>query len=528
MTDSKVFLKALIAHCRSHVLYNLIGGKWQDAGGRAVLIDPLGGRVPLLHYPDTQSTELGPFIESLKSCPKSGLHNPFKAVERYLMLAQVSFRAAAALEDEAVARHFASLIQEVMPKSWRQCMGEVTVVRQFLKNFGGDQVRFLARGTVDPGDYAGQQPQHFRWPYGPVVIVSPYNFPLEIPALQLIGALYMGNRPLVKAASKVSLVIEQFIRLLHLCGLPMTDVDLIHCSGHVMSVLLMRARHIVRMVQFTGSSDVAEDLAKMLHGKIRVEDAGFDWKILGPDIKPEHLDYVAWQCDQDAYAASGQKCSAQSMLFVPEQLVGGADSFFQKLAALAEKRNLADLTVGPVLTWTTKAMLDHVWQLTAIPGASLLFGGRELSDHAIPACYGALEPTAIFVPLDQMLKPEYYALATTEVFGPVQVVTTYGTSALPLVLEACERMENHLTAAVVSDDPVFINAILGATVNGTTYAGIRARTTGAPQNHWFGPCGDPRSAGIGTPEAIWPTWTAAPCVVRHVGPSDLSAARVQS
>ena len=42
--------------------------------------------------------------------------------------------------------------------------------------------------------------------------------------------------------------------------------------------------------------------------------------------------------------------------------------------------------------------------------------------------------------------------------------------------------------------------MLAHTVNGTTYAGIRGRTTGAPQNHWFGPSGDPRGAGIGTPE----------------------------
>lgn len=42
--------------------------------------------------------------------------------------------------------------------------------------------------------------------------------------------------------------------------------------------------------------------------------------------------------------------------------------------------------------------------------------------------------------------------------------------------------------------------VLAHTVNGTTYAGIRGRTTGAPQNHWFGPSGDPRGAGIGTPE----------------------------
>jgi len=44
-----------------------------------------------------------------------------------------------------------------------------------------------------------------------------------------------------------------------------------------------------------------------------LEDAGFDWKVLGPDVSD--MEYVAWQCDQDAYACSGQKCSAQSILF---------------------------------------------------------------------------------------------------------------------------------------------------------------------------------------------------------------------
>jgi hypothetical protein len=48
--------------------------------------------------------------------------------------------------------------------------------------------------------------------------------------------------------------------------------------------------------------------------QIFLEDAGFDWKILGPDVSS--VDYVAWQCDQDAYACSGQKCSAQSLLFM--------------------------------------------------------------------------------------------------------------------------------------------------------------------------------------------------------------------
>ncbi len=69
----------------------------------------------------------------------------------------------------------------------------------------------------------------------------------------------------------------------------------------------------------------------------------------------------------------------------------------------------------------------------------------------------------------------------------------YGEHELGLVLQALERTEAHLTAAVVSRDIEFQNHVLGHTVNGTTYSGIRARTTGAPQNHWFGPAGDPRS-----------------------------------
>jgi hypothetical protein len=82
----------------------------------------------------------------------------------------------------------------------------------------------------------------------------------------------------------------------------------------------------------------------------------------------------------------------------------------------------------------------------------------------------------------------------------VQVVTDYLDSELDLVLQACERMDHHLTAAIVSNDVAFQHKVLGSTVNGTTYMGGRARTTGAPQNHWFGPAGDPRGAGIGTPE----------------------------
>ena len=86
------------------------------------------------------------------------------------------------------------------------------------------------------------------------------------------------------------------------------------------------------------------------------------------------------------------------------------------------------------------------------------------------------------------------------------------------MLDVLESVPHHLTAACVSNDPLFTDRVLGLTVNGTTYHGLRARTTGAPQNHWFGPCGDPRGAGIGTPYAIQLTWSHHREIITDVGP----------
>ena len=495
------------------LVHNLLDGSWhQPSAWRDDIPDPLYGG-EFLRVPDT--SDFGPFIESLRRCPKTGLHNPWKHPERYVMLGEVCAKAAARLAEKDVEEYFVRLLQRVMPKSRLQCLNEIVVTRVFLENFAGDGVRFLARGFSIPGNHPGQESRGYRWPWGPVAVVVPFNFPLEIPALQVMGSLFMGNKPLVKVDSKVSAVFEQFLRLLIEAGLPPGDVDLIHCRGRVMGQLIEQARDVLRMVQFTGSSEVAERLSGVMNGRVRIEDAGFDWKILGPDFDPAWLDYVAWQCDEDAYNASGQKCSAQSILFLHDNW---SEALLPKLADLAGRRSLANLSLGPVLTWSNGRIQEHIDRLLAIPGASLLFGGRPLEDHAIPDCYGAYEATAVQLPL-AAVAGEHFQPATTELFGPFQVVVEYGDSDLATVLEVMERMSHHLTAAVVSADVDFQQRVLGATVNGTTYCGMRARTTGAPQNHWFGPCGDPRAAGIGTPEAIISTWSGHREIIMDQGPA---------
>lgn len=518
----------------AYAVSNLVDGQWTTTKSQMEIIHPLDKDAhPIFTIPDTQSDEIAPFLASLRKVPKSGVHNPLKNPDRYLLYGEISrkvrekatsihefrvsrhplnyrlphalprfeIQAAHALMQPDIADFFADCIMACVPKSKGQALGEVKVTAAFLANFGGDNVRRLAQSFGVPGDHYGQMSVGHRWPYGPVAIITPFNFPLEIPVLQLMGSLYMGNKPVLKPSEQVSIVMEQYLRLLHACGMPLEDVDFLNCRGPVAQQVVVETP--VRLTQFTGSSRVAEMLCAATHGKVYVEDAGFDWKVIGPDVGD--VDYVAWQCDQDAYATIGQKCSAQSICFIHENWKGAG--LLDKMKANAAKRSLDDLTVGPVLTVSTQAFLDHTNRLACIPGASVLWGGKELQNHKIPEKYGAVEPTAVYVPLDEMMKPENFGPCATEIFAPFQVVTFYNDDTLDLVLEALERMSHHLTAAIVSNDVAFQTRVLANTVNGTTYAGRRARTTGAPQNHWFGPAGDPRGAGIGTPEAIRLVWS---------------------
>ncbi|CAD8062267.1 unnamed protein product [Paramecium primaurelia] len=484
-----------------HKAQNFLRGKWIDSHKYQTIVDPMNGE-PFITVPDVQDKqELLKYIESAKECPISGLHNPLKNPQRYQLYGEVCHKIAAELKKKEVHDFLVKLIQRVVPKHFAQASGEVVVTERFFQNFSGDQPRFLTRSFNVAGDRPGQQSTGYRWPYGSCAVVAPFNFPLEIPSLQIFGALITGNKVFFKGDSRVNVVMEQMLRLALHCGLPATDVDMLFGNGEATEFILRQGNF--RNTQFTGSSKVAEHLTKVLNGKIRIEDAGFDWKILGPDIPDiDTQNYVAWQSDQDAYGSTGQKCSAQSILFVHENWVKAG--FLDKIKQLASTRNLKDLSNGPIITWNNTQIKQHIENILKIPQSKILFGGQELKNHSIPSIYGAFEPTALYVPLDQIQKNKS---VTTELFGPFQIVTTYSSDQINQVLDIINNLENHLTAGIVSNDVNFLRYVQSNTTNGVTYSGIRARTTGAPQNHWFGPCGDPRGAGIGTPEAILTVWT---------------------
>lgn len=176
------------------------------------------------------------------------------------------------------------------------------------------------------------------------------------------------------------------------------------------------------------------------------------------------------------------------------------NNFIEKLKTLSARRKMDDLTIGPVLTWSTEKMMNHINSiLQTVPNSKLSFGGKKLkfqtkqkqqqeeeedafkatSDDCVPSEYGLIEPTAIEIPIQSLfVSNDAFNLCTKELFGPFQIIVKYRDEDVDLVLKALEKMSHHLTAAVVSNETNFLNKILSRSVNGTTYAGLRARTTG--------------------------------------------------
>ena len=122
------------------------------------------------------------------------------------------------------------------------------------------------------GDRHGQHSKGVRWPYGPSGLITPFNFPLEITGLQLMGGIMAGNKVLVKGDSRVSMVAQQIVSDLLECGLDPECIELVHADKDNSGKLMNELRDTLRVVQFTGSSRVAEMLMETFRGKVKIED----------------------------------------------------------------------------------------------------------------------------------------------------------------------------------------------------------------------------------------------------------------
>ncbi|MEG1769291.1 MAG: trifunctional transcriptional regulator/proline dehydrogenase/L-glutamate gamma-semialdehyde dehydrogenase [Comamonas sp.] len=258
-------------------------------------------------------------------------------------------------------------------------------------------------------------------PLGPVVCISPWNFPLSIFTGQIAAALAAGNTVLAKPARQTPLIAAQAVALLHAAGVPAQALQLLPGAGAVVGAALAADARVMGVV-FTGSTEVAQQLARTLDQRLRpdgqpvaliAETGGqnamfVDSSALLEQVVPDVL--------ASAFDSAGQRCSALRILCVQEDC---ADRLLQMLEGALQQLQVGDpqrlaTDVGPVIDGRAQAEIaEHIVTFQA-KGAVV----RQAVLAAEVATRGSfVAPTVIEI--------ERIAELGREVFGPVLHVLRY-------------------------------------------------------------------------------------------------------
>jgi RHH-type proline utilization regulon transcriptional repressor/proline dehydrogenase/delta 1-pyrroline-5-carboxylate dehydrogenase len=268
--------------------------------------------------------------------------------------------------------------------------------------------------------YAGQVREHFNnqthLPLGPVVCISPWNFPLAIFIGQVSAALAAGNTVLAKPAEQTPLVAAEAVRALWAAGVPRYAVQLLPGRGEVVGAQLVGDARI-QGVLFTGSTDVARVLQRTVSDRVDkygraipliAETGGQNAMIVDSSALAEQV--VADVLDS-AFDSAGQRCSALRVLCVQEE---AADRLLEMLlGAMAELRvgspDRLAVDVGPVIDGEARSSIQkHVDALRASGRRIHQISGRNLR----PLDRGT------FV-LPTLIELQSISELEREVFGPV-------------------------------------------------------------------------------------------------------------
>ena len=275
-----------------------------------------------------------------------------------------------------------------------------------------------------------------RWPatnpphaLGPVVCISPWNFPLAIFTGQVAAALAAGNPVLAKPAEETPLVAAEAVRMLREAGIPDHIVQLLPGDGSVGAALVADPR--IAAVMFTGSTEVARlirrRLASRLSGDGRTipliaETGGINAMVADSSALAEQVvaDVIA-----SAFDSAGQRCSALRILCLQVEV---ADRMLAMLRGALAELTLGDpgelaTDVGPVISEEARrAIVGHIEAMRA--------RGHKVEQHPLPAGAGRgsfVAPTLIEI--------DRIADVGREVFGPVLHVLRYRREDLDRVID---------------------------------------------------------------------------------------------
>ncbi|MDR2112835.1 MAG: aldehyde dehydrogenase family protein [Candidatus Accumulibacter sp.] len=276
-------------------------------------------------------------------------------------------------------------------------------------------------GEIAPSATPGVLAYQSRRPLGVCAVISPWNFPFNVPGRKCTPALIAGNTVVLKPASLTPNVGLEFTRLFADAGLPRGVLNCITGSGAGAGETLLGDSRI-KAISFTGSTQVGihiNQLAARRLVRAQLELGGKNPMVV---LEDADLDAAASACATAAFACAGQWCTSTSRVIVAKEISG---KFVEALLARARALKLGDgldpaTTLGPVCgTQQMKNILEFIEQGKR-EGARLLTGGRRAAGEGLDdGCF--IEP-AVFVEAHPGM-----TIAQEEIFGPVLSVFTADT-----------------------------------------------------------------------------------------------------
>ena len=260
-------------------------------------------------------------------------------------------------------------------KTLAEGIGEVVRAGQSFKFFAGEALR--GTGEVIPSIRPGIDVEVSLEPVGVVGLITPWNFPIAIPAWKLAPALAFGNTCVIKPADLTPGCAHALVSILHEAGAPAGVVNLVMGRGSVVGNVLVESPD-VDAISFTGSVSTGRSIAArcMETGKrVQCEMGGKNPLVVLDDAD---LDVAVNVALNGAFFSTGQRCTASSRLIVT---AGIHDAFIAKLseAMLALKVGHAleaETQIGPVVDEKQLAQnLDYV-AIARAEGADVIGGER--------------------------------------------------------------------------------------------------------------------------------------------------------
>jgi len=344
----------------------LIDGEWIEGSGPVLRsVDPAHPETVVAEGATATEAEVDRAVAAAARAARDWARLPL--AERGAVL----IRAAALLERDADALGRELSREEGKPLA--EGRGEVLRAAQVLRYQGAAGDR--EAGELYASPRAGERILVTRRPLGVVAVVTPFNFPVAIPAWKIAPALVHGNAVVWKAASSVPLLAQRLAEVLASAGLPAGALNLVAGPGALGSRL---ARHPdVHGFTFTGSTAVGRELAGLLAASGTPFQAELGGKNASVVLDDADLDVAVDQVMAGAFRGSGQRCTATSRLVVT---AGVADDLLERLAA-----RTAALAVGDPLDAATDLgpLVDDRAQarVSAVVEAARDAQVRELSRH---------------------------------------------------------------------------------------------------------------------------------------------------